>query len=153
MKAKIVLNQALTQDRYGLHFDKGEAYTENEYLIKKLKAKGVKVEIVQEEQEETEKALEDMTIKELTKVATEKGIEVPNKSKKADIIKLLNVDNEEILEETAVKSENEETTNDTANEETTGENTESEEETTTEETSNEEETTTNTENEKEVSEE
>ena len=150
MKAKITLNHALTQERYGLHFDKGEAYTENEYLIKKLKAKGVKVEIVQEE---TERALEDMTIKELTEIATEKGIEEPKKSKKADIIELLNADNEETVEETVIENENEETTDDTVNEETTGENTESEEETTTEEISNEEEITTNTENEKEVSEE
>ena len=107
MKAKIVLNQALTQDRYGLHFDKGEAYTENEYLIKKLKAKGVKVEVIQEE---TIKALEDMTIKELTKVAAEKGFAVPKNSKKADIIKLLDESSEETVEsDTKVDKNTEET--------------------------------------------
>ena len=125
MKAKIVLNQALTQDRYGLHFDKGEAYTENEYLIKKLKTKGVKVEIVQEE--ETEKALENMTIKELTKVAAEKGFAVPKNSKKADIIKLLDESSEETVESDTKVDENTEETqeeNSTESSEETQEETE-----------------------------
>ena len=46
MKAKIILNQPLTQERYGLHFEKGKAICDNEYIIKKIKKKGVKVEIM-----------------------------------------------------------------------------------------------------------
>ena len=48
MQAKVYLKQPLTQERYGLHFNKGEAQTDNEYLIKKLKQKGIKVEIIKE---------------------------------------------------------------------------------------------------------
>lgn len=87
MKAKIILNHPLTQDRYGLHFEKGEAYTENEYLIKKLKSKGVKVEILEEK---TEKTIDEMTVAELKKYATEKNIEIPSNVKnKADIIEFI----------------------------------------------------------------
>ena len=52
MQAKVYLKQPLTQERYGLHFNKGEAQTDNEYLIKKLKQKGIKVEIIKEKKEE-----------------------------------------------------------------------------------------------------
>ena len=34
--AKIILNSPITTDRYGLHFVKGEAHTDNEYLINRL---------------------------------------------------------------------------------------------------------------------
>ena len=48
MQAKVFLNQPLTQVRYGLHFEKGEALCDNEYIIAKLQKKGVKVEIIEE---------------------------------------------------------------------------------------------------------
>ena len=111
MKAKILLNQPLTQDRYGLHFDRGVAFTDNEYLINKLSKKGVKVEIIKEEiieekeikEEKKEKTLEEMKVDELKKLATEKGIELKSDLKKADIIELIKKyeeDNkEEIVEE------------------------------------------------------
>ena len=87
MKAKILLNQPLTQDRYGLHFDKGEAYTDNEYLIKKLKLKGVKVEIIEEKKEKT---IDEMTVAELKNYASEKNIEIPSNVKnKADIVEFI----------------------------------------------------------------
>lgn len=82
MKAKISLNQPLTQERYGLHFTKGEALCDNEYLIKKLQAKGVKVEIIKEE-----KTIDEMTVAELKVYATDNNIEIPSNVKsKADII-------------------------------------------------------------------
>ena len=85
MKAKIILNQPLTQDRYGLHFEKGEAITDNEYLIKKLKSKGVKVEIIKEE-----KTINEMTVAELKEYAKENNIEIPSNVKnKADILKFI----------------------------------------------------------------
>lgn len=88
MKAKIILNQPLTQDRYGLHFDKGEAQTDNEYIIKKLQAKGVKVEIVEEKTKE--KTIDEMTVAELKVYATEKNIEIPSDVKnKADIVEFI----------------------------------------------------------------
>ena len=46
--AKVILNTPITTDRYGLHFEKGEANTNNEYLINKLIRKGVKIEIQEE---------------------------------------------------------------------------------------------------------
>ncbi len=85
MKAKIILNQPLTQDRYGLHFDRGEAYTDNEYLIRKLQSKGVKVEIIKEE-----KTIDEMTVAELKEYATKNKIEIPSNVKaKADILDFL----------------------------------------------------------------
>lgn len=85
MQAKVYLNQPLTQDRYGLHFDRGEAQTDNEYIIKKLQAKGVKVEILK-----AEKTIDEMTVSELKKYAEENNIEIPSKVKtKAGIIELL----------------------------------------------------------------
>lgn len=95
MKAKVFLNQPLTQDRYGLHFTRGEAQTDNEYLIKKLQAKGVKVEVIKEEIMENkeikkEKTLKEMKVDELKEIATEKGIEFKENIKKIDIIKLIN---------------------------------------------------------------
>jgi len=97
MQAKVYLNQPLTQDRYGLHFEKGEAHTDNEYLIKKLQSKGVKVEIEKEiiEKEETklitkEKTIDEMSVAELKKYAEEKNIEIPsNVRSKADIVKFI----------------------------------------------------------------
>lgn len=97
MKAKILLNQPLTQDRYGLHFDRGVAFTDNDYLIDKLSKKGVKVEIIKEEKIESkeikedkkEKTLEEMKVDELKKLAIEKGIELKSDYKKADIIELI----------------------------------------------------------------
>lgn len=85
MKAKIFLNQPLTQDRYGLHFDKGEALCDNEYIINKLQKKGVKVEIIKEE-----KTIYEMTVAELKEYATEKNITIPSNVKsKADIIEFI----------------------------------------------------------------
>lgn len=85
MKAKIFLNQPLTQDRYGLHFDKGEALCDNEYIINKLQKKGVKVEIIKEE-----KTIDEMTVAELKEYATEKNITIPSNVKsKADIIEFI----------------------------------------------------------------
>lgn len=85
MKAKIFLNQPLTQDRYGLHFDKGEALCDNEYIINKLQKKGVKVEIIKEE-----KKIDEMTVAELKEYATEKNITIPSNVKsKADIIEFI----------------------------------------------------------------
>lgn len=82
MKAKIILNQPLTQERYGLHFEKGEAYTDNEYIINKLQAKGVKVEVIKEE-----KTIDEMTVAELKDYATAKNIEIPsNITKKGEIV-------------------------------------------------------------------
>lgn len=92
MRATVYLNQPLTQDRYGLHFDRGEAHTDNEYLIKKLQSKGVRVEI---EKEETklilkEKTIDEMTVAELKEYATTKNIEIPSIVKnKADIIEFI----------------------------------------------------------------
>lgn len=110
MKAKILLNQPLTQDRYGLHFDRGVAFTDNEYLINKLSKKGVKVEIIKEEITETkgikeEKTLEEMRVDELKKLAIEKGIELKSDLKKADIIELIKKYEEDNKEET-VEEEN-----------------------------------------------
>lgn len=97
MKAKVYLNQPLTQDRYGLHFEKGEALCENEYIIQKLQKKGVKVEIIEEKQEEIvqnnskEKTVDEITIAELRKYATENNIKIPSKVKnKTDIIEFIN---------------------------------------------------------------
>lgn len=85
MKAKIFLNQPLTQDRYGLHFDKGEALCDNEYIINKLQKKGVKVEIIKEE-----KTIDEMIVAELKEYATEKNITIPSNVKsKADIIEFI----------------------------------------------------------------
>ena len=93
MKAKIILNQPLTQDRYGLHFEKGEAYTDNEYLIGKLKSKGVKVEILKDENPDKnpeEKTIDEMTVAELKEYAADKNIEIPSNVKsKADIIEFI----------------------------------------------------------------
>lgn len=92
MKAKIYLNQPLTQDRYGLHFDKGEALCENEYIIQKLIKKGVKVEIIEENLQKgiKEKTIDEMTIAELKKYAAENDIEIPSNAKnKADIIEFI----------------------------------------------------------------
>lgn len=88
MEAKIFLNQPLTQDRYGLHFEKGEAYTDNQYLINKLQAKGVKVEIIEEEKKE--KTIDEMTVAELKVYATTNNIEIPSDVKnKADIVEFI----------------------------------------------------------------
>lgn len=93
MQAKVYLNQPLTQDRYGLHFEKGEALCENEYIIKKLQTKGVKVEIIKEEkpdQNPGKKEIDEMTIAELKKYATENNIEIPSKAKsKTDIVEFI----------------------------------------------------------------
>lgn len=104
MKAKIFLNQPLTQDRYGLHFDKGEALCDNEYVITKLQKKGVKVEIIEELKEKT---FDEMTVVELKEYATENNIEIPSNVKnKADIIKFLKDYN---AEDTKEETENPET--------------------------------------------
>ena len=93
--AKIILNSPITTDRYGLHFVKGEAHTDNEYLINRLIRKGVKVEIEQEVPEEKtvvneEKTIDEMTVAELKKYAAEKNIEIPSDVKnKADIIEFI----------------------------------------------------------------
>lgn len=87
MQAKVFLNQPLTQVRYGLHFEKGEALCDNEYIITKLQKKGVKVEIIDEPKEKT---LDEMTVAELKEYATENNIEIPSNVKnKADIIEFL----------------------------------------------------------------
>ena len=87
MQAKVFLNQPLTQVRYGLHFEKGEALCDNEYIITKLQKKGVKVEIIEEPKEKT---LEEKTVAELKEYAAENNIEIPSNVKnKADIIEYL----------------------------------------------------------------
>lgn len=87
MKAKIFLNQPLTQDRYGLHFERGEALCDNEYIITKLQKKGVKVEIIEEVKEKT---LDEMTVAELKEHAATNNIEIPsNVRSKADIIEFI----------------------------------------------------------------
>lgn len=87
MKAKIFLNQPLTQDRYGLHFERGEALCDNEYIITKLQKKGVKVEIIEEIKEKT---LDEMTVAELKEYAATNNIEIPsNVRSKADIIEFI----------------------------------------------------------------
>lgn len=84
MQAKVFLNQPLTQVRYGLHFEKGVALCDNEYIITKLQKKGVKVEIIEEPKEKT---LEEKTVAELKEYAAENNIEIPSNVKnKADII-------------------------------------------------------------------
>lgn len=115
MKAKILLNQPLTQDRYGLHFDRGVAFTDNDYLIDKLSKKGVKVEIIKEEkieakenkEDKKEKTLEEMKVDELKAMAIEKGIELKSDLKKADIIELIKQyeedKKEEIVEEEIIE--------------------------------------------------
>lgn len=87
LKAKIILSHPISQDRYGLHFDRGVAQTNNEYLINKLKNKGVKVEIIQEN-----KQLKDMKKEELINLAKQKGIEVDIKQTKEKILKLIEED-------------------------------------------------------------
>ena len=92
MQAKVYLNQPLTQDRYGLHFEKGEAHTDNEYLIKKLQSKGVKVEIEKEKTKlmPKEKIIDEMTIAELKEHAIAKNIEIPSNVKsKANILEFI----------------------------------------------------------------
>ena len=83
MQAKVFLNQPLTQVRYGLHFEKGEALCDNEYIITKLQKKGVKVEIIDEPKEKT---LDEMTVAELKEYATENNIEIPSKVKNKEYI-------------------------------------------------------------------
>lgn len=103
MKAKIILNQPLTQDRYGLHFDRGEAYTDNEYIINKLQTKGVKVEIIKEE-----KTIDEMTVAELKEYATANNIEIPsNVAKKNDIIDFIKNYKEDDKTEDSKKNEGE----------------------------------------------
>lgn len=93
--AKIILNSPITTDRYGLHFVKGEAHTDNEYLINRLIRKGVKVEIEQEIPEEKpvveeEKTIDEMTVAELKEYAAENNIEIPSNIKnKADIVEFI----------------------------------------------------------------
>lgn len=89
--AKVILNTPITTDRYGLHFDKGEAYTNNEYLINKLIRKGVKVEIQEEQPEiQKEKTIDEMTVAELKEYATKNKIEIPSNVKaKSDILDFL----------------------------------------------------------------
>ena len=86
--AKVILNTPITTDRYGLHFEKGEANTNNEYLINKLIRKGVKIEIQEEHPEILkEKTIDEMTVAELKEYATKNKIEIPSKLKaKADIL-------------------------------------------------------------------
>lgn len=93
MKAKVYLNQPLTQERYGLHFDRGVAQTDNEYLINKLKNKGVRLEVIKEEKQIKEnKQLKDMKKEELINLAKQKGIEVDIKQTKEKILKLIEED-------------------------------------------------------------
>ncbi|MCF0126131.1 MAG: hypothetical protein HUJ68_10340, partial [Clostridia bacterium] len=88
MQAKVFLNQPLTQVRYGLHFEKGEALCDNEYIIAKLQKKGVKVEIIEEKPKE--KTLEEKTVVELKEYAATNNIEIPSNVKnKADIIEFI----------------------------------------------------------------
>lgn len=93
--AKIILNSPITTDRYGLHFVKGEAHTDNEYLINRLIRKGVKVEIEQEIPEEKpvveeEKTIDEMTVAELKEYAATNNIEIPSNIKsKADIVEFI----------------------------------------------------------------
>ncbi len=93
--AKVILNSPITTDRYGLHFEKGEAHTDNEYLINRLIRKGVKVEFQtknpeEELDEKKEKTIDEMTVAELKKYATERNIEIPSNIKnKADIIEFI----------------------------------------------------------------
>ncbi len=89
--AKVILNTPITTDRYGLHFEKGEANTNNEYLINKLIRKGVKIEIQEEHPEILkEKTIDEMTVAELKEYATKNKIEIPSKLKaKADILDFL----------------------------------------------------------------
>ncbi len=46
---KVILNTPTTTDRYGLHFVKGEAFTDNEHIINRLQRKGVTIQAVSEE--------------------------------------------------------------------------------------------------------
>lgn len=91
--AKIILNTSITTNRYGLHFEKGEAHTNNEYLINKLIRKGVKVEIEKSDtntENQKEKTIDEMTIAELKEYATENNIEIPSNVKnKTDIIEFI----------------------------------------------------------------
>ena len=89
--AKVLLNTPITTDRYRLHFEKGEANTNNEYLINKLIRKGVKIEIQEEHPEILkEKTIDEMTVAELKEYATKNKIEIPSKLKaKADILDFL----------------------------------------------------------------
>ena len=112
MQAKVFLNQPLTQVRYGLHFEKGVALCDNEYIITKLQKKGVKVEIIEEPKEKT---LEEKTVTELKEYAAENNIEIPSNVKnKADIIDFIKNYNaedtkEEKPEDTKEGTENPET--------------------------------------------
>ena len=105
MQAKVFLNQPLTQVRYGLHFEKGVALCDNEYIITKLQKKGVKVEIIEEPKEKT---LEEKTVAELKEYAAENNIEIPSNVKnKADIMDFIkNYNAEDTKEETKEGEEN-----------------------------------------------
>lgn len=116
--AKVILNTPITTDRYGLHFEKGEAHTNNEYLINKLIRKGVKVEIQEEQPEvQKEKTIDEMTVAELKEYATKNKIEIPSTVKaKADILDFLKnykedpgEDKKEDLKENSEKNNNEDT--------------------------------------------
>lgn len=91
--AKVILNAPITTDRYGLHFVNGEAHTTDTYLINKLIRKGVKVEIENPEtnsENPEKKTIDEMTIAELKKYATENNIEITSNVKnKADIIEFI----------------------------------------------------------------
>ena len=100
--AIIKLNNPITIDKYGLHFEKGEAQTDNAYIINKLAHKGFKIigdKI--ENEEKKEKTIEEMTVAELKKLAAERQIEIPNNiTKKAEIIEYINgKENKEEVEE------------------------------------------------------
>lgn len=91
--AKVILNAPITTDRYGLHFVNGEAHTTDTYLINKLIRKGVKVEIENPDtntENPEKKTIDEMTIAELKKYATENNIEIPSNVKnKTDIIEFI----------------------------------------------------------------
>lgn len=68
-----------------IRFTDGIAETDNERIVKKLKGLGYKVE--GESSEEVD--LSEMSVKELKAYADEKGIDIGNATKKAEIITMI----------------------------------------------------------------
>jgi len=91
---KVTLPFDFSGARYGLMFMRSVAHTDNERLVAKLRKKGLLVESVvldgnPGKQIPVNKGIDAMTLKELEAYATEKGIDLQGKTKKAEIFEII----------------------------------------------------------------